>query len=193
MITFGFGPTLFREEGKVRFGLADRQPNALQRLPHFPADKPDPQRSDGEHHRHLPVRQRHETSWAPRTAEGTSRPRIPPPLTCVYGCRPMPTIRAVAGRRLQSGGASNQMTVELWDRQSLSEQERVIGRTKVGGAPLSGGGEFSQPDFHLRGSDGSVGVDRCTRTSGASKQQRRRQNAPPGIAQGEHVGQGLFS
>ena len=47
-ITFGFGPTLFRKEGKDRFGLADRQPAALQRLPHFPADKLDPQRSDGD-------------------------------------------------------------------------------------------------------------------------------------------------
>jgi deferrochelatase/peroxidase EfeB len=45
------------------------------------------------------------------------------------------------------------MTIEIWDRQPLSEQERVIGRTKAEGAPLSGGGEFSQPDFNLRGSD----------------------------------------
>ena len=41
-ITFGFGPTLFRTGGKDRFGLAGRQPAALQRLPHFPADKLDP-------------------------------------------------------------------------------------------------------------------------------------------------------
>jgi deferrochelatase/peroxidase EfeB len=47
-ITFGFGPTLFRTDGKGRFGLADQQPTALQRLPHFPADKLDPQRSDGD-------------------------------------------------------------------------------------------------------------------------------------------------
>jgi deferrochelatase/peroxidase EfeB len=46
------------------------------------------------------------------------------------------------------------MTIETWDRQPLSEQERVIGRTKAEGAPLSGGGEFSQPDFHLKGNDG---------------------------------------
>ena len=47
-ITFGFGPSLFRSGGQDRFGLAARQPAALQRLPHFPADKLDPNRSDGD-------------------------------------------------------------------------------------------------------------------------------------------------
>ncbi|WP_425489823.1 Dyp-type peroxidase [Nocardioides ungokensis] len=37
-ITFGFGPSLFRDaRGRDRFGLADRQPEALRDLPHFPA------------------------------------------------------------------------------------------------------------------------------------------------------------
>lgn len=39
------------------------------------------------------------------------------------------------------------MTIESWDRSSLAEQERVFGRTKRAGAPLSGGGEFDEPDF----------------------------------------------
>ena len=48
-ITFGFGPSLFRDgEGKDRFGLADRQPAALRDLPHFPGDNLDPARSDGD-------------------------------------------------------------------------------------------------------------------------------------------------
>ena len=48
-ITFGFGPTLFRDDaGRDRFGLAARQPAALRRLPHFPADKLDPRKSDGD-------------------------------------------------------------------------------------------------------------------------------------------------
>jgi deferrochelatase/peroxidase EfeB len=46
------------------------------------------------------------------------------------------------------------MTIETWDRQSLSEQETVIGRTKAEGAPLSGGQEFTMPDFGLEGNDG---------------------------------------
>ncbi|MGN6130937.1 MAG: iron uptake transporter deferrochelatase/peroxidase subunit [Nocardioidaceae bacterium] len=48
-LTFGFGPSLFRDaDGKDRFGLAERQPSALRRLPHFPGDMLDPARSDGD-------------------------------------------------------------------------------------------------------------------------------------------------
>ena len=48
-ITFGFGPTLFRDAaGADRFGLAGRQPEALTRLPHFPGDNLEPSASDGD-------------------------------------------------------------------------------------------------------------------------------------------------
>jgi deferrochelatase/peroxidase EfeB len=47
-LTFGFGPSLFDKDGKDRFGLKARQPKALRRLPHFPADNLDPARSDGD-------------------------------------------------------------------------------------------------------------------------------------------------
>lgn len=43
------------------------------------------------------------------------------------------------------------MTIETWDRTILSEQEKVFGRNKGEGAPLSGGTEFSEPDFRLAG------------------------------------------
>ena len=39
------------------------------------------------------------------------------------------------------------MTIEVWDRQPLVDQEQFIGRTKGSGAPLTGGGEFDEPDF----------------------------------------------
>jgi deferrochelatase/peroxidase EfeB len=43
------------------------------------------------------------------------------------------------------------MRIETWDRTSLTEQESVVGRTKGDGAPLSGGTEFSEPDFAAKG------------------------------------------
>ncbi|MET1051865.1 MAG: iron uptake transporter deferrochelatase/peroxidase subunit [Mycetocola sp.] len=39
------------------------------------------------------------------------------------------------------------MIIETWDRASLGEQERIVGRTKGEGAPLSGGTEFTEPDL----------------------------------------------
>jgi deferrochelatase/peroxidase EfeB len=46
------------------------------------------------------------------------------------------------------------MLIENWDRDYLRDQQDVIGRAKVSGAPLSGGTEFSRPDFAARGADG---------------------------------------
>jgi deferrochelatase/peroxidase EfeB len=43
------------------------------------------------------------------------------------------------------------MTIETWDRASLREQETLVGRTKGEGAPLSGGTEFTEPDFTMLG------------------------------------------
>lgn len=37
--------------------------------------------------------------------------------------------------------------MEVWDELVLSEQENIIGRDKIHGAPLSGGEEFTKPDF----------------------------------------------
>jgi deferrochelatase/peroxidase EfeB len=48
-LTFGFGPSLFRDAGgEDRFGIADRRPAALEPLPHFPSDALDPARSGGD-------------------------------------------------------------------------------------------------------------------------------------------------
>ena len=48
------------------------------------------------------------------------------------------------------------MFIENWDRDYLADQENVIGRAKVSGAPLSGGSEFSPPDFHATSAGGPV-------------------------------------
>ena len=51
------------------------------------------------------------------------------------------------------------MFVENWDRDYLQDQENVIGRAKVSGAPLSGGAEFSPPDFTAKaGGDGQPAI-----------------------------------
>jgi deferrochelatase/peroxidase EfeB len=48
------------------------------------------------------------------------------------------------------------MTIEVWDRQPLGDQEEFVGRTKATGAPLSGGEEHTEPDFAMPGRDGPV-------------------------------------
>ncbi|MCD0483805.1 iron uptake transporter deferrochelatase/peroxidase subunit [Streptacidiphilus sp. ASG 303] len=47
-LTVGFGPTLFEKDGKDRFGIRARRPEALVDLPHFPGDSLDPARSGGD-------------------------------------------------------------------------------------------------------------------------------------------------
>jgi len=41
------------------------------------------------------------------------------------------------------------MLIESWDRVRLSEQQAIFGRDKGEGAPLSGGTEFTEPDFEM--------------------------------------------
>ncbi|MFK3679431.1 iron uptake transporter deferrochelatase/peroxidase subunit [Microbacterium sp. NPDC090218] len=50
------------------------------------------------------------------------------------------------------------MLIETWDRVRLSEQDSIIGRDKGVGAPLSGGDEFTAPDFHGTGIDANSHV-----------------------------------
>ena len=190
-ITFGFGPSLFSSEGTDRFGIAARRPAALERLPHFPADNLDPDKSDGD----LCVQAcaddpqvavhairnlariafgRAALRWSQlgfgRTSSTSTSQATPRNLMGfkdgtmnLKAEEPAEIDKHVwvpsgADRREDwlAGGSylvarRINMTVEIWDRQPLSEQERVIGRTKAEGAPLSGGSEFSQPDFALKG------------------------------------------
>ena len=293
-ITFGFGPTLFRKEGKSRFGLADQQPAALERLPHFPADNLDPQRSDGDlcvqacaddpqiavhavrnlariafgraaiKWSQLGFGRTSSTSTSQATPrnlmgfkDGTMNVKAEDPAAVDEHVW-VPTDADSKGPWLAGGSylvvRRINMTIEIWDRQPLSEQERVIGRTKAEGAPLTGGGEFSQPDFALKGSDDEplLATDAHVRlvhpsNNGGAKMLRRGYNfvdgsdglgrmdaglfflayvrdphtqfipiqmklglgdglseylqhtgsalfaVPPGIAQGEYVGQSLFT
>ncbi|MDL9981168.1 iron uptake transporter deferrochelatase/peroxidase subunit [Microbacterium candidum] len=49
--------------------------------------------------------------------------------------------------------------IEPWDRQQLTEQDRIIGRSKGEGAPLSGGTEFTEPDFAKKDAAGQPAID----------------------------------
>ncbi|MBT2503651.1 Dyp-type peroxidase [Curtobacterium sp. ISL-83] len=51
------------------------------------------------------------------------------------------------------------MNIEIWDADVVSDQQRVFGRTKIEGAPLSGGSELSTPDFHATASGGDPKID----------------------------------
>lgn len=50
------------------------------------------------------------------------------------------------------------MTIETWDRVRLAEQDRIMGRDKGEGAPLSGGSEMTVPDFAAK-RDGNLALD----------------------------------
>lgn len=51
------------------------------------------------------------------------------------------------------------MRIEAWDRTTLMEQERVIGREKGSGAPIGASDEFTKLDFAKTGSDGQPLID----------------------------------
>jgi len=51
------------------------------------------------------------------------------------------------------------MLIETWDRVRLSEQQRIVGRDKGEGAPLSGGVEASEPDFAATDATGAPAID----------------------------------
>jgi deferrochelatase/peroxidase EfeB len=91
------------------------------------------------------------------------------------------------------------MHVETWDRGSLREQERIVGRTKSEGAPLSGGTEFTAPDFALGGRGGAPLIDEKSHLSLAHPEQnngvrvlRRGYNYVDGSNQLGRLAAGLF-
>ncbi|KAF0964826.1 putative deferrochelatase/peroxidase EfeN [Rhodococcus sp. T7] len=62
------------------------------------------------------------------------------------------------------------MLIEQWDRTVLGEQERVIGRSKGSGAPLSGKTEFDELDFDSKkGHDPVIDVDAHVRLASAQE------------------------
>lgn len=189
-ITFGFGPSLFRDATDAdRFGLAAKQPAVLTRLPHFPGDMLDPNVSDGDlciqacaddpqvavhairnltriafgratlRWSQLGFGRTSSTSTAQATPrnlfgfkDGTANVKAEETKTV----NEQVWVNSADGPAWLAGGSylvarRIRMTIETWDRTILREQEAVIGRTKGEGAPLSGGSEFTEPDFAVTG------------------------------------------
>lgn len=86
----------------------------------------------------------------------------------------------------------------LWDRAALGEQERLVGRTKQSGAPLSGGDEFTALDFDRRGDAGVPLIPHDSHVALAHPSRsghqmlRRGYNFTDGFDELGHLNAGLF-
>ncbi|HJR90121.1 MAG TPA: iron uptake transporter deferrochelatase/peroxidase subunit [Aeromicrobium sp.] len=238
-ITVGFGPGLFRDrKGRDRFGLAQRQPEALRPLPRFPLDQLTPGASGGD----LCVQScaddpqiavhavrnltrigfgtvgmrwsQHGFGRSSATTPGQTTPRN------LMGFKDgTANIRSDETEELDKhvwvapsddragawlGGGSYlitrraMITVELWDRQKLRDQEEFIGRTKSEGAPLTGRTEFDEPDFRAMAAgepvipeDAHVRVVHPTHHGGA-RMLRRGYNIADGTNEIGRMDAGLF-
>ncbi|OBH21760.1 iron uptake transporter deferrochelatase/peroxidase subunit [Mycobacterium sp. E3247] len=62
------------------------------------------------------------------------------------------------------------MLLETWDVDRIGNQQRIFGRTKEEGAPLSGKGEFDAPDFAATGADGHPLIDPMSHVALAARE-----------------------
>ncbi|MBF4561591.1 deferrochelatase/peroxidase EfeB [Microbacterium sp. VKM Ac-2870] len=197
-ITFGFGPTLFTaDDGTDRYGLADRAPALLKKLPAFLGDDLSPDHTGGDLFIQAcsddPQVAVHAIRNLSRIAFGRARLRW---SQLGFGKTSKTTADQATPRNLfgfKDGtaniladdsaaldahvwvGESDEpawlvggsylvarkiaMLIETWDRVRLSEQERITGRDKAHGAPLSGGSEQTEPDFSAPGATGRPAID----------------------------------
>ncbi len=91
------------------------------------------------------------------------------------------------------------MMIETWDSVQLQEQNRVLGRDKATGAPLSGGDEFTVPDFAKTDGDGAELIDprshvarSAPENNGGIAMLRRGYNFVDGNDQAGRLDAGLF-
>jgi deferrochelatase/peroxidase EfeB len=238
-ITIGFGPGLFRDRaGRDRFGLANRQPEALRPLPRFPLDTLTPGASGGDlcvqacaddpqiavHAvRNLTrigfgtVGMRWSQHGFGRSSSTTREQTTPRNL---MGFKDgTANIRADETDELDkhvwvaadddrsaswlAGGSylvtrRAMITVELWDRQKLRDQEEFIGRTKGKGAPLTGRKEFDEPNFRaMAGGEVAIPEDAHVRVvhpthHGGARILRRGYNIADGTNDIGRMNAGLF-
>ena len=192
-ITFGFGPTLFTRDGRDRYGLAARRPEALIDLPAFPGDALDPDYCGGDLCVQAcaddPLVAFHALRNLARLARGlavlrwtqlgfgrtssTSRSQETPRNLMGFkdGTNNLKAEDTVLMETHVWVNSSDQpswirggtylvarrirMALEVWDHNLLEEQEWVIGREKVSGAPLGKKQEFDLVDLEARDEKGN--------------------------------------
>jgi len=237
-ITFGFGPTLFTtDDGTDRFGIADRRPALLEKLPRFSGDALRPESGGGDlciqacaddpqvavhairnlsriafgrasiRWSQLGFGRTSSTSTSqvtPRNLfgfkDGTANIKAEDPATVADQV----WVAKGDGPAWMTGGSylvtrKIRMIIEAWDRTQLQEQENVIGRSKGEGAPLSGGKEFTEPDFSAKGAAGQdlIGADAHVRlahptATGGAQLLRRGYNFVDGNDELGRLDAGLF-
>lgn len=236
-LTVGFGPTFFTKDGKDRFGVADKRPQALIDLPKFPNETMDPARSHGDicvqACANDPQVAVHAIRNLARVAFGTAAVRY---SQLGFGRTSSTTREQATPRNLfgfkdgtsnlkaedtgaldahvwvadgdgpawMTGGSSLvtrriRMRIENWDRTTLMEQERVIGRLKGSGAPIGYADEFDALDFTTKSSKGTPLIDMAAHVRLASKENlngieilRRGYNFTDGTDGFGHLDAGLF-
>ncbi|GAA4663788.1 iron uptake transporter deferrochelatase/peroxidase subunit [Frondihabitans cladoniiphilus] len=92
-----------------------------------------------------------------------------------------------------------EINIEIWDADFVGDQQSVFGRTKVEGAPLSGGTEHTTPDFHAKASNGDTKIDARSHialaaheNNGGVKIHRRPYNYTDGLNQYGQLDAGLL-
>ncbi len=236
-LTIGFGPSFFVKDGKDRFGIADKRPEALIDMPKFPNETMDPRRSHGDicvqACANDPQVAVHAIRNLARVAFGTAAVRY---SQLGFGRTSSTTREQTTARNLfgfkdgtsnlkaEDTGALDQhvwvadgdgpgwltggtylvtrrirMRIENWDRTTLLEQERVIGRLKGTGAPIGYANEFDALDFTTKSSRGTPLIDMAAHVRLASADNlggiqilRRGYNFTDGTDGFGHLDAGLF-
>jgi deferrochelatase/peroxidase EfeB len=92
-----------------------------------------------------------------------------------------------------------QMNIEIWDADDVSDQQKIFGRRKEGGAPLSGKTEFDTPDFAARTASGGHVISQRSHIALAAHENnngikilRRSYNYTDGISQFGQLDAGLL-
>ena len=185
-VTFGVGPTLFVRNGRGRFGLAPRRPDALVPLPRFTGDSLDLDRCHGDivlqvcgddrsTVRSTAARLVHVADGRARVRWSQAGARAPGPLPRNrFGFHDGNAniadddvaaldehVWVPSGPRWLRGGTylvvrRIRMDLEQWQAETVADQERTIGRFKDSGAPLSGGGPATPVDLTATDASGEL-------------------------------------